>query len=184
MESLEKSYCIGENTGWKPHYILLENKKNVLSGILTFFVKFDSYGEYIFDWEWAGAFHQAGLSYFPKVVVAIPFTPANGVRFLLEKDLPLKNVVSIFLNVLMKFCEGNQISSIHFLCLTESEQCLLENFGSFFPGSRINTIGLTINYQSFQDFLDNIHSKRKKQIRKERDSLRAVGCEIQPAQGR
>ena len=163
--------------GWSPRYILLEDEKKKLIGILTFFIKFDSYGEYIFDWEWANAFHEAGLSYFPKVVVAVPFTPANGVRFLIEKNFNFETGAEVLLNALTDFCRNNKISSIHFLCLTKKEQCFLEKFGFL---SRITHQYHWLNhgYQSFADFLDNMRSKRKKQIRKERDSLRQAGIKL------
>ena len=182
LESLERSSCIGKNTGWNPNYILLENKKKKLVGILTFFIKSDSYGEYIFDWEWANAFHRVGLNYFPKVVVAAPFTPANGVRFLIENDLEFERDVEILTRALIEFCKDNKISSIHFLCLTKKEQHFLEKFG-FLSRTTHQYHWLNRGYQCFADFLDDIRSKRKKQIRKERDILRKAGITLMTLTG-
>lgn len=73
--------------------------------MIPFFLKFDSYGEYIFDFQWAHFFAQAGLSYYPKGLVAIPFTPANGKRILHDESLTLKEVCSYLIPELIRYCE-------------------------------------------------------------------------------
>jgi len=85
LEALEKSECVGPHTAWKPRYIVLTDKNKII-GAITSYIKLDSYGEYIFDWEWARAFESSGLSYYPKLVAAIPFTPATGRRILVHPD--------------------------------------------------------------------------------------------------
>ena len=74
LEALEKSDCVGPHSTWNPRYIVLTDKDKII-GAITSYIKLDSYGEYIFDWEWARAFESSGLRYYPKIVVAIPFTP-------------------------------------------------------------------------------------------------------------
>jgi predicted N-acyltransferase len=84
--ALEESGSVGGESGWLPRYLLVERDGNLLAATAAF-LKTDSYGEYIFDWGWARASQQAGLRYYPKLVVAAPFTPATGSRLLIRPDL-------------------------------------------------------------------------------------------------
>jgi predicted N-acyltransferase len=79
LEAMEKSGCVGPYTAWNPRHIVLYDG-NRIAGAVSAYIKTDSYGEYIFDWEWARAFENSRLRYYPKLVVAIPFTPATGRR--------------------------------------------------------------------------------------------------------
>ena len=176
LMALEKSGCVGENTPWQPRYLQL-TKKNVIIGILVFYIKYDSYGEYIFDWDWAQAFHRSGLSYFPKVVVAIPFTPATGNRILYDMNFSFDLCAKELLAALIDYCSSLSISSIHFLCLTQKEQIFLEKIG-FLSRITHQYHWLNQNYNTFNDFLDNIRSKRKKQIRKERKFIQDAQIKI------
>ena len=83
LAALESSHSTGERTGWFPKYICTYDG-NLLVSCLILYEKNNSYGEYIFDWEWANAYGQYGLNYYPKLVSAIPFTPATGSKFLLR----------------------------------------------------------------------------------------------------
>ena len=83
--ALERSRSVGRRTGWSPTYLTCEHEGRVL-GAMPLYLKTDSYGEYVFDWSWANAFHQNGLSYYPKLVCAVPFTPATGPRLLVRPD--------------------------------------------------------------------------------------------------
>ncbi len=176
LEALEISGCVGKGTSWIPGHIVVCDKRKII-GALTFYVRYDSYGEYIFDWEWAQAFESAGLQYFPKVVVAIPFTPANGTRFLVHPDYSFEEVVLIIVDRLVEFCEKGGISSIHFLFLTEKEQGFLEKLG-FLTRKTHQYHWKNREYKSFDDFLEDMRSNRKKQIRKERRQLRDLGLNI------
>lgn len=176
LEALEISGCVGNDTSWIPRHIVLSDDKKII-GALTFYVRFDSYGEYIFDWEWAQAFENAGLQYFPKVVVAIPFTPANGTRILVDPDYSFEEIVLVMVNCLIEFCKKEHISSIHFLFLTEKEQRFLEKLG-FLTRKTHQYHWKNREYECFDDFLDDMRSNRKKQIRKERRQLRELGLNI------
>jgi predicted N-acyltransferase len=86
LQALERSRSIGRRSGWSPAYLVCKNGEDVL-GALCLYLKTDSYGEYIFDWEWARAYQQHGLPYYPKLVAAVPFTPATGPKLLVRSDL-------------------------------------------------------------------------------------------------
>src|SRR3989344_3103449 len=85
LHALELSGCIGAGTGWSPHY-LIAYTGNKPVGALPMYHKEHSYGEYVFDWAWANAYARAGQKYYPKLVVAIPFTPTTGARLLVGAD--------------------------------------------------------------------------------------------------
>jgi len=178
LESLEKSGCIGKNTTWLPYHITLKDKQEEkLIGAVNFYVRYDSYGEFIFDWEWARAFYSAGLSYYPKLLVAIPYTPANGTRILVHKDYPYEDCAGVMIEYLIEICKERGFSSIHFLFLTKSEQKLLDKYGFL---SRVTHQYHWINkgYNNFEDFLADLRSGKRKQIRKERKQIRESSLEI------
>jgi len=176
LEALEKSGCVGGQTGWIPKYLILSDHDKII-GAIIFYLKSDSYGEYIFDWEWAQAFNNAGLQYYPKVVAAIPFTPANGRRILVHPSYSFEECALRMINHLIEFCKKQHFSSIHFLFLTEKEHKFLEKLG-FLPRETHQYHWFNRNYKSFNDFLDDLRSNRKKQIRKERRQLKGLGIDI------
>src|SRR3712207_2819803 len=87
LRALERSGSIGPGSGWEPAYLVCRDAGGRLLGALCLYLKTDSYGEYIFDWEWARAYREHGLSYYPKLVAAVPFTPATGPKLLMQPDL-------------------------------------------------------------------------------------------------
>jgi uncharacterized protein len=176
LEAMEKSGCVGPLTAWEPKHIIL-NDGDRIAGAITAYVKFDSYGEYIFDWEWARAFENARLSYYPKMVVAIPFTPATGMRISVHPDYNFEECARIMVDRLKDLCEEEKCSSIHFLYLTDKESTFLEKDG-FLTRVTHQYHWKNRNYRCFEDFLSDIRSGRKKQIRKERKSLEEAGLDI------
>ena len=176
LEALEKSGCIGVNTGWVPKYLILSVRERII-GAITFYVKYDSYGEFIFDWEWAQAYQNAGLSYYPKIVVAIPFTPANGFRILIDPSYSFDKLAKFMVEFLIEYSKEKQISSIHFLYLTGREQNFLETLG-FITRKTHQYHWNNKQYKCFDDFLHDLRSNRKKQIRKERRLLLDQGLDI------
>jgi predicted N-acyltransferase len=86
LRALERSGSIGRRSGWSPAYLLCKEGGHLL-GALCMYLKTDSYGEYIFDWEWARAYQRYGLPYYPKLVAAVPFTPATGPKLLVRPDV-------------------------------------------------------------------------------------------------
>lgn len=181
LEALEISGCVGPHTTWDPRYIILRHNKKII-GAATSYIKVDSYGEYIFDWEWARAFERAGLRYYPKLVVAVPFTPATGRRIMVHPDYPFQDCADILVKRLIDLSIQESCSSIHFLYLTKDEHDLLESHGflkrkthQYHWGNR--------DYNTFEDFLSDMRSGRKKQIRKERKSLEQMGLNIATLEG-
>lgn len=179
LHSLEQSGCVGGETTWKPYYITLRDKEaDKLIGAVTFYIRFDSYGEFIFDWEWARAFYNAGMNYYPKMLVAIPFTPANGMRISVDKDYSFKTCAGIMVEYLIEICKEKNFSSIHFLFLTKKEQEFLESYG-FLSRTTHQYHWKNNDYESFDDFLSDLRAGRRKQIKKERNYLYGSDIKIE-----
>ncbi len=181
LEALEESGCVGPKTTWLPYYMVLSDKGKIV-GAVTFYIRYDSYGEFIFDWEWARAYQNARLPYYPKAVVAIPFTPTTGVRILVHPDYSFDECAELMVRYLIEFCREENLSSIHFLFLTGGEQVFLENLG-FLSRKTYQYHWRNRDYKNFEDFLDDLRSNRKKQIRKERRFLEQLGLEIKIVEG-
>lgn len=181
LHSLEVSGCIGPNTSWIQKYCVLK-KDETFSAVIPLFLKFDSYGEYIFDFQWAQFFAQAGLNYYPKGLVAIPFTPANGKRILHKNGMSLEEVCSYLIPELLRFAEEEGLSGVHFLFLEKEESKVLEKYG-FATRLSHQFHWMNPGYESFDDYLGAMKSKKRMQIKREREIVRSYGLDIRIVEG-
>ncbi len=118
---LEASFSVGPRTGWQPRHLLAETADGTLLGAAPCYVKSHSRGEYVFDAGWAEAFEHAGGDYYPKLQVAVPFTPVTGPR-LLARPGPLAEAVrGALADALVEITTSNELSSAHVTFLTEPE---------------------------------------------------------------
>lgn len=167
--ALEKSGSIGQNTGWQPLYLRVEHDHAIL-GIVPLFVKYHSYGEYVFDWRWASAFESSGKPYYPKLVAAIPFTPIPGAR-LFSHDRAVKQVmVKIISDTLIQ----HDLSSAHALFVQDEDASVLEEQG-WIARTGVQFRWENRQYASFDDFLMTLSHDKRKKIRQERKKLAALG---------
>jgi len=174
LRALEESGSIGAGSGWFPVYLLAEDADGEVHGAVAAFVKSHSYGEYIFDWGWARAAEQAGLSYYPKLVVAAPVTPATGRRVLLRPGADTRAVTQALALAVRELADRAECSSIHWLFCTHEESVELEELG-FAPRASYQFHWRNAGYRDFDDFLAAMTSRKRKQIRKERNrGLEAV----------
>src|SRR5215210_1408413 len=128
LRALERSGSVGGASGWSPVYLVCKDEGRTL-GALCLYLKTDSYGEYIFDWDWARAYREHGLSYYPKVVAAVPFTPATGPKLLVRpdvgSDIGLETsraaVTRALLDAAQRLADEHRVSSSHALFLPERE---------------------------------------------------------------
>ena len=175
LRALEDSGSIGgsgrRRSGWAPTYLLAE-RAGRLVGAVAAFVKDHSYGEYIFDWGWASAAQRAGIRYYPKLVIAAPATPATGRRILLAPDAGA-DVTAALLAAVRELADDTSCSSIHWLFCTAEEQAELAR-AEFFPRTTLQFHWQNRGYQTFDDFLAQLKSRKRKQIRKERQRARAA----------
>ena len=183
LRALERSGSVGPRTGWSPAYLVCEEAGRLL-GALPLYVKMDSYGEYIFDWEWANAYHEHGLSYYPKLVSAVPFTPATGPKLLLNPEFGNRRaeIVRALLDAAGEMVGEYRASSLHALFVPERE---LEDFTGRGFGVRhsLQFHWHDRGYEVFSDYLGALESKRRRQISRERRQLAEEGLEIKHLTG-
>jgi hypothetical protein len=177
LSSLEASNSVGGRTGWQPRHLLAESADGTLLGAAPCYVKSHSRGEYVFDHGWAEAFEHAGGDYYPKLQVAVPFTPVTGPR-LLARPGPLAQAVrGALADALVEITTASELSSAHVTFLTEPEWrslgergFLLRNDQQFHWDNE--------GYTSFDDFLSRLASRKRKAIRRERKEALAPGIEV------
>ena len=177
LASLEASLSVGGRSGWQPRHLLAEDGVGVLVGAAPCYVKSHSRGEYVFDHGWAEAFERAGGSYYPKLQVAVPFTPVPGPR-LLARPGPLADAVRGGLaEALAEITSGNDLSSAHVTFLTEPEWQMLGERG-FLQRTDQQFHWENAGYATFDDFLAALASRKRKTIRRERKEALAPGIEV------
>ena len=188
LNALEQHDCL-KNWGWYPQHCLLYDG-DLLIGACPAYIKDNSYGEFVFDWAWADAYQRNGLDYYPKLVTSIPFTPAQGPRLLAlqnhidaeGKPVSTTTIKQGLIKALLVFAEKNNLSSAHFLfCESDDiklldETDLLLRFDYQFHWSNDN-------YQSFDDFLARLTSKRRKNIKRERRKVTEENIKIKIVKG-
>jgi uncharacterized protein len=173
--ALERSRSVGRRTGWSPVYLVCEEQGRVL-GAMPLYLKTDSYGEYVFDWAWANAYHEHGLSYYPKLVSAVPFTPAPGPKLLVRPDADRAAVTSALLDAARELGDEHRVSSLHALFLPEDDLDDFEARG-FSVRHSLQFHWRNRGYGGFTDYLDAMTSKRRRQVARERRQLEGVEVE-------
>jgi hypothetical protein len=177
LSSLETSFSVGPRTGWQPRHLLAETADGTLLGAAPCYVKSHSRGEYVFDAGWAEAFERAGGDYYPKLQVAVPFTPVTGPR-LLARPGPLSNQVRAALaDALVEIATTNELSSVHVTFATEPEWRLLGERG-FLQRNDQQFHWENAGYTTFEDFLNCLSSRKRKAIRRERKEALGPGIEV------
>ncbi len=183
LNSLEISESVSPKTGWNPQHILVKNNKGNIIGASPNYLKMHSYGEYIFDHTWANAFENAGGQYYPKLLSAIPFTPATGPRVLIDPKNPDNNkIFELIINMFEIIVQNNNLSSAHINFITDNLNNKLKN------EKWIKRKGLQFHwhnkdYDSFDDFLSKLKSSKRKAIKKERRNILNNDLVIQKVTG-
>ncbi len=163
LTALEDSGSVGPGTGWRPMAMVIEGEGERLEAALPAYLKDHSQGEYVFDQSWADAWHRAGGSYYPKLQIAVPFTPATGPRVL--TDDPLK--AALLLRGAEQVCADNGLSSAHATFIEPAQLPWFEAAG-WLLRSDIQFHWTNRGYASFDDFLAQLSSRKRKDLRKER----------------
>jgi predicted N-acyltransferase len=181
--ALEESGAASQATGWSPCHIVCENDTGELTGALPLYLKDNSYGEFVFDFSWAAAYDQAGLNYYPKLVSAVPFTPATGPRVLIRPGLADSGQIRAgLLTGALNLAKETEVSSLHMLFPEPDEAVGLRENGlllrkdcQFHWHNR--------GYSSFDDFLDGFTSSKRKKTRRERRRIREQGIRFETRLG-
>jgi len=179
---------VGEDAGCEPR-LVLARESGRLVGAVPLYLKNNSYGEFIFDWGWADAAARSGLRYYPKLVAAIPFTPATGRRLpLIEPGAGVPSAAKItaaLVDAVREVADEERCSSAHFLFCTEDEKTTLAAAG-YLP-----RLSLQFHWHnrapqpftSFDDYLSTFRSRNRKEVRKERQRAAAHGLTFRVATG-
>ena len=171
LTSLELSHSVCPKTGWTPQHIVIKDNKNILIGALPNYLKMHSYGEYIFDHSWANAFENAGGQYYPKLLSAIPFTPATGPRFLIRDDNVDKDkIFELLINTIENLVKNNNLSSAHINFLSEDISIKL-NHKNWIERKGLQFHWHNKEYKTFNDFLEKLKSTKRKAVKKERQKI-------------
>ena len=176
LSALDRSHSTGKGTGWQPRPLILRDKTPVAA--LPLYVKSHSQGEYIFDHGWAQALERAGGSYYPKLQAAVPFTPATGKRFL--GDPALRETL---LEAAIGLTDQNNLSSLHITFCTADEAESLEGRHGLLHRITQQFHWENRDYAGFDDFLADLSSRKRKMIRKERETARGSGLTIRSLTG-
>lgn len=177
LSAMEDSGSVGERTGWQPAPILLHDEAGRLAGALPAYVKGHSQGEYVFDHAWADAWHRAGGQYYPKLQICAPFTPATGPRILTRDPAH----APALLRGAETLCRQSGLSSAHATFIVPEQVPLFEAAGWLIRND-IQFHWENRGYTSFEDFLGQLSSRKRKDIRKERDAAQD-GIEIRHLRG-
>jgi predicted N-acyltransferase len=170
LSALEKTACVGGNTGWQIAHLLAEDSKSRLLGAMPLYLKQHSYGEFVFDWAWAQAYEQNNMRYYPKALSAIPFTPVRGPRLLVSATDNKHIIQEILVSGLKTLVTQNALSSVHVLFPEDSELKELQKQG-FMLRDSVQFHWHNTGYQDFEGFLAALTMKRRKNIRRERAAV-------------
>ena len=169
LYALEKSNSANSKTGWQPyHYIEQENDKII--ALCPLYIKNHSFGEYIFDHSWADAYHRYGINYYPKLQSAIPFTPVTGDRIVLNKSVKDKKGKQVqVINNMIEEAKKINVSSLHFNFVNDASNW--NEINNIMVRSGIQFHWNNNEYKNFNEFLNDLSSRKRKIIRRERQCI-------------
>lgn len=181
LNALEQHHCVGQNHGWLPQHILIK-ENNTLIGASPMYLKNNSYGEFVFDWAWADAYHRSGIEYYPKLVTSIPYTPATGQRFLINDLNRFEEISQLIISSGLQHAKSLGVSSMHWLFTNKTDTEQLEN------NNLMLRLGCQFhwqnnNYNDFEHYLSFFNSKNRKKIKRERKQVQQQDIEIEIRSG-
>mgnify|MGYP003636880158 CR=1 FL=1 len=181
LSALEASGAVSKRTGWQAKHLVVKDKDKLIA-VIPSYLKQHSYGEYVFDFQWAEAYQSVGYNYYPKLVSAIPFSPVTGPRLLVHSDYNEVNVLDFITNETKKLLSESAYSSWHSLFLTKEKSDL---FASKLLSQRraVHFKWVNRSYASFDDFLDTCSSRHRKNMRKERRKVIEQGIQLRQIEG-
>ncbi|MEM9442293.1 MAG: GNAT family N-acetyltransferase [Pseudomonadota bacterium] len=179
LMALETSGCATSESGWLPLHLVAEQQGRLIA-CAPMYLKSHSYGEYVFDWSWANAYEQAGGHYYPKLQVAVPFTPVPGPRLLTRPDVQIAKTALV--QGLLSAASQIDCSSLHITFCEEAEWRQLGDAGMM-KRTGVQYHWHNRDYCSFDDFLSQLKSSKRKMIRKERAKVRDQGLELETLTG-
>ena len=178
LSALETSDSATARSGWQPQHLVAETEGGAVLGVTPAYLKSHSRGEYVFDAGWAEAYERAGGSYYPKVQVSVPFTPATGRRLLVPPSDAAVGVRQGLVSGLIELAKLRKASSVHVTFAPEREQHLLGEVG-YLKRNDQQFHWENANYATFEDFLNALAARKRKAIKRERREALEHGIEVQ-----
>ncbi|ROZ77060.1 GNAT family N-acetyltransferase [Ramlibacter sp. WS9] len=169
LAAMERSKSASPKTGWTPSFVTLW-RGGELQAACALYLKDHSYGEYVFDWAWANAYEQHGLAYYPKALVAPPFTPVPGAR-LLAHDAAARRAL---LEAALAWCRAQGLSSLHLLFLADEDVVACEHAGMMLRHT-VQFHWMNQSWRDFDGFLASLAQEKRKKIRQERRKVAEAG---------
>ena len=181
LDGLERTGCVSPETGWVPQHVVVKDGERMVAAC-PLYIKSHSQGEFVFDHQWAHAARSAGIAYYPKMLVAVPFTPATGIRLMTAPGADRPALVALMGGALLKMCEQTGLSSVHVNFCGADEISPLREAGF------LERVGMQYHwenhgFQEFEDYLRLFRSKRRNKLRREIREMDDMGIEISVASG-
>jgi predicted N-acyltransferase len=169
LSALHESGCASGATGWTPQFLLLK-QSGALTAAMPLYLKYHSYGEYVFDWAWADAYSRHGVAYYPKLLSAVPFTPVTGARLLAASG----ENRDLLITAALKLARELQVSSLHCLFPTRDEAQRMTGHGMMLR-TTVQFHWTNQGYGSFEDFLRSFSHDKRKKVKQERRKVQDAG---------
>lgn len=177
LYALQESGCATAQFGWQAQFVTLWHDARLL-GAMPLYLKMNSYGEHVFDFAWADAYHRHGLRYYPKLVCTIPFTPVTGKRLLVAPGSKGEGVRALLLSFALQFAKESGVSSLHCLFPDEADALLMQQQGMMLRQD-VQFHWQNPGYRDFDDFLAALSRDKRKRIKQERRKVNEAGIELQ-----
>ena len=177
LKALEDAGCVGGRSGWTPRHLVLRDANNAIAACAPCYLKSHSQGEYVFDRSWADAYERAGGSYYPKLQIAVPFTPVPGRRLLVRPGPGADANEAMLAAAAVQLVERNALSGLHVTFLSQGEWERLGARG-FLMRTDQQFHWTNQGYATFDDFLGSLASRKRKTVRKEREQALSSGLRV------
>jgi len=178
LSALEDSGSVGGRSGWRAQHALLSDDEGRAIAALPLYRKTHSSGEYVFDWAWADACHRAGIEYYPKLLCAVPFSPVTGARLLGDRE-----AAGRLIDALSAGLADQGQSSLHINFTEPDADAVLRGRDGWLERIGCQFHWHNRGYRDFQDFLDGLTSRKRKQLRKEREQVAGQGIDFERREG-
>lgn len=182
LKALEDAGCIGGRSGWTPRHLVLKDEAGQVAGCAPAYLKSHSQGEYVFDHAWADAYERAGGDYYPKLQIAVPFTPVPGPRLLLRPGPRALEMEGVLARAIVQVVEQSGVSGAHVTFIQEAQWQRLGVHG-FLQRTDQQFHWSNEGYGSFDDFLASLASRKRKAVRKEREQALSAGLTVKWLRG-
>jgi len=181
LACLEEARCVTSRSGWQPQHLTVYDGGRLIAAC-PLYLKGHSMGEFVFDHSWAEAAHRVGVEYYPKLLVAPPFTPATGVRLLTAPEGDRPALIRLLGQTLQEVCKQNGLSSLHVnFCLADEAEVLAEI--GYLQRVGLQYQWLNHGYRTFDDYLGHFRAKRRNQIKREMREMDEQGVAIDVLSG-